>query len=366
MKSARKPVWLDCDPGHDDAIAILLAVHLPDIQLLGVSTVHGNTTAECTKLNAIRLLHAFGAPGEIDVYPGAIRPLIRIPRADPEIHGIDGLGGVQGLPTPLDEAIQGRLARSKYLKAVEGIARAVRETWNEGAGEKVHLIATGPLTNIALFLSVYPELLPGIEQIYFMGGGVGVGNRSAVAEFNILCDPEAAQIVLDAPIPKIMIPLNVTHTAIFTRGLHDRLLSPFSFGSVASSDVLPPAESPLRHTLSTLLSFFAETYKSTFGFHSGPPLHDVLTLAFVSRPDLFTYTRYRVDVELGSLHTVGETVVDAWNYRKMDDSWGPTGKNCLVAESVNVPEFFELFFEAVHNCDKISPLNTGASFPSMS
>jgi len=363
MDSSKKPVWLDCDPGHDDAIAILLAVHLPDIRLLGVSTVHGNTTAECTKLNAIRLLHTFGASDEIDVYPGAVRPLIRIPRADPEIHGIDGLGGVQGLPTPADTAIQGRLTRSNSLKAVEGMAHAVRKTWNGGAGEKVNLIASGPLTNVALFLSVYPELLLGIEQICFMGGGVGVGNRSAVAEFNILCDPEAAQIVLDAPIPKIMIPLNVTHTAIFTQELHTRLLSP---SSTSDSEVFPRAGSPLRHTLSTLLSFFTETYKSTFGFHLGPPLHDVLTLAFVSRPDLFTYTRYRVDVELGASHATGETIVDVWNYRSTDDSWGPTGKNCLVAESVDVPEFFELFFDAVHSCDKISPLNIGANFPSMS
>ena len=130
--------------------------------------------------------------------------------------------------------------------------------------------------------------------------------------------------MLNAPVKKVMIPINVTHTAIATSAVQRRLSS---FGSSSSE---------LRHTLSTLITFFANSYKNTFGFVDGPPLHDPLTIAFVSRPDLFNCRRYRVDVELGGTHTSGETVVDVWDYRHCDQSWGPLGKNCLVAQSVDV------------------------------
>lgn len=164
-----------------------------------------------------------------------------------------------------------------------------------------------------------------------------------------------------------------------------------------SMQLRKPAATPLRHTLSTLISFFAESYKSTFGFELGPPLHDALTIAYVSNPELFKSTRYRVDVELTGTHTAGETVVDVWNYKRCDNSWGRYGKNCLVAEALKVshsllfflsvlrmpfaspgplppiessalelmstqnsqqvPAFFELLFDAIGRCDKISPLN---------
>lgn len=166
--------------GHDDAVAILLASQLENTMLLGISTVHGNTTAEWTLKNATRLVLAF-APHRPDiiVHPGATTPLLRAPRADPEIHGPGGLGGVVGLLDVDDEIVQTALARSQGLKAIGGLADQVRMALN--AGEKITIVATGPLTNIALFVSVYPELLPGVEQICFMGGGVGVGNRSAVS-----------------------------------------------------------------------------------------------------------------------------------------------------------------------------------------
>jgi len=143
-----------------------------------------------------------------------------------------------------------------------------------------------------------------------------------------------------------MMPINVTHTAIATAAVQARLFSP---GASSSSG--------LRHTLSTLITYFADSYKSTFGFVDGPPLHDALTIAFISRPDLFDCQRYRVDVELGGTHTSGETVVDMWDYRHCDRSWGPLGKNCLVAKSVDVDGFFDLFFDCVERCDRVSPLN---------
>jgi uridine nucleosidase len=131
-----------------------------------------------------------------------------------------------------------------------------------------------------------------------------------------------------------MIPLNVTHTAIVTKQVHSQLLSPDN-SSESYSDVLPEPSSELRRTLSTLISFFAGAYKTVFGFDQGPPLHDALTIAYVCHPLLFSCQRYRVDVEIHGVLTSGETVVDK-RYCSSDDSWGPNGKNCLVAESVNV------------------------------
>lgn len=196
------------------------------------------------------------------------------------------------------------------------------------------------------------------------------------AEYNILCDPEAAQIVLDAPIKKTMIPLNVTHTAIVTRTLHAQLLTGTSAPSLLVSPLapstdpqtassLPAPKTPLRHTLSTLLSFFAASYASTFNFTAGPPLHDALTLAYVSHPHLFACRRYRVDVELGVGHSVGQTVADVWGYRDaeldLDEGvWGREGRNCLVAESMDVNGFFDVFMECVDRCDAVSPLNAKA------
>lgn len=131
-----------------------------------------------------------------------------------------------------------------------------------------------------------------------------------------------------------MIPINVTHTAIVTKAIHCEILS--LGGSHEPHSELPKASTNLRHTLSTLISYFADSYRSTFGFNDGPPLHDALTIAYVAYPSLFKCTRYRVDVELTGVHTTGETVVDLWNYRTCDDSWGRNGRNCMVAEHLDV------------------------------
>lgn len=132
-----------------------------------------------------------------------------------------------------------------------------------------------------------------------------------------------------------MIPLNVTHTANVTRQIHWKLRSPQLTPDNPDAP-LPKASTKLRHTLSTLISFFAESYQSAFGFSDGPPLHDALTVAYVAHPELFKSRRFRVDMELTGTHSTGETVVDIWNYRKCDDTWGYNGKNCIVAESLDV------------------------------
>ncbi|GJN92195.1 hypothetical protein Rhopal_005225-T1 [Rhodotorula paludigena] len=375
MAQKQTPVWLDCDPGHDDAVAILMALHLPEIDLKGISTVHGNASQQNTTHNAARCLLAFGSQEQvrrIPVVAGADKPLIRVVRHDDEIHGEDGLGGVEGLPDKTDAAVVAKLQETKAQTAVLAIAEAARALPD---GEQLALVATGSLTNAALFVSLFPDLVRDkVSQIVIMGGAEGRGNRSPTAEFNILCDPHAASIVFDAEVPVVMAPLNITHTAIFQTHDNAALLTPGS--ALASLAETTPearaspakAHTPLRHTLSTLLNFFAATYASVFSFHDGPPVHDPLCIAYLSHPHLFRGERYRVDVELEGKYTAGTTVVDLWEYRKDElvdykedpesrKSWGRLGKNVFVLEQLDVPAFWQLFQQTVDAADKVSILN---------
>lgn len=227
------------------------------------------------------------------------------------------------------------------------------------AGQALTVVATGALTNIALLVSMFPELIRDgrIDRIVLMGGAEGRGNRSPCAEFNILIDPEAASIVFQAPLPVVMIPLNVTHTAIFTSD-HDMALIKATQESLHQSG----AATNLRHTLTTLLGFFASTYRRVFGF-DGPPVHDPLTVAYLARPDLFEGRRYNVQVETSSPLTLGTTVVDLWNYLRIDppaddrSGWGEDGLNVLVIEKADVDGFWQLFLETVDNADEACRLN---------
>ncbi|KIY71701.1 nucleoside hydrolase [Cylindrobasidium torrendii FP15055 ss-10] len=347
---------IDGRQGYDDAIAILLAVQCPNINLPGISTVHGNAPAECTVVNAARCLLAFGAPSHLRVYPGASKPLLRPAKHASRIHGPDGLGGIEGLPTVNDPAVLAFIAKDedgRRIHAIDGMTAAIQKV--KANGEKVSVVSCGPMTNIGLFVALRPELLDVVDQIVFMGGGVGAGNRSPVAEYNIHCDPQAAQIVLDAPVPVAMVPINVTHTAIADRKVLWNLLRPeLPVGS--PNDALPKAKTPLRHTLTTLIQSFAESYKVAFGFEDGPPIHDALAIAYVSNPGLFTSTRYRVDVEMEGKSTTGETVVDMCDdHHASSNTWGVGGKNCIVTQTVQVDKFFDMFLDCVDRCDVASP-----------
>lgn len=146
--------------------------------------VHGNASADLTAINAARCLLAFGGSPDLRVYPGATKPLLRPAKHDPEIHGPDGLGGVEGFPLNDDPEVLHFIAKNSDgspVRALDGMSSAIRQTWKDGAGEKVTVISCGPMTNIALFVAVYPELLQAVTEFVFMGGGVGLGNRSAVA-----------------------------------------------------------------------------------------------------------------------------------------------------------------------------------------
>ena len=334
-----KSVWLDCDPGHDDAMALLMALHHPDLELLGVSTVAGNAGGRDTFLNAVRLMALYRADPSIPVIRGSDCPLVKEVKVDVGIHGEGGLGGVQGLPSLSSPLCQPWIqpAHPKTSSPTTGpepslflytLSTILTQRLNAGK-PPIHLAVTGPMTNVALFIRCYPHLIKGIEQIVLMGGAAGVrGNRGPLAEFNILNDPEAASIVFNTDIKVVMAGLNVTHQAIFTAELHDRLLSgrvrsPASRrqSRAALSPISPthsPAASPvattselsataqagpsdLKRMLSSTLTFFAKTYASEFGFTRGPPVHDMLAIAYIIDPTLF----YRRVPSPGDVPNVG-------------------------------------------------------------
>ncbi|GAA5824143.1 hypothetical protein JCM3770_001407 [Rhodotorula araucariae] len=369
----RTKVWLDCDPGRDDLVAILLALHLPTVELLGLSSVHGNASIENMTYNVVRILCSFGTPEQvatIPVHKGAAQPLLGAvrPKNGASVHGADGLGGVEGLLDLSDSTVAAKQAEALKGHAVLGMADACRAL---PVGEKITLIATGSYTNIALFVSAFPDLvLEKVDHIVVMGGAEGRGNKSPVAEANVLCDPHAAAIVFDCPLRVILCPLNLTHTALFTEPIHRLLLHPSSAAPgllppsppLTPGVALPAAETPLRHTLSSNLASFAAAYMAKYGMQS-PPLHDALTVAYAAHPELFKGKRYRVDVELSGAHSLGATVVDLWGYKKdeldrSESNWGRDGRNVFVLEEVDVAAFWrDVFLETVARADEVAPIN---------
>ncbi len=276
-------IILDCDPGHDDAFALMMAVASPQIDLLAVTTSAGNQTPDKTLNNAMRmltLLHAQNVP----VAGGNQKPLLQDLMVADSVHGKTGLDGTK-LPEPDFDA--------QPIHAIELIAKILRES-----NEKVTLVVTGPMTNIALFLSVYPELKKKIARIVFMGGAKGFGNWSPSAEFNIAVDPEAAKIVFNADIPMVMAGLNVTHQAqIMKEDIED----------------IRNVGNPVAKAMAELLDFYGIYYgQDKWGF-KGIPVHDPVTITWLLHPEYFQTLTKNVDVELTGELTRGETVVDQWN-----------------------------------------------------
>ncbi|AEH51287.1 nucleoside hydrolase [Pseudothermotoga thermarum] len=299
-------IILDCDPGHDDAFAILLAASSKEIELLGVTTVAGNSTLFNTSRNARIVLDMFDI--DVPVYPGCAKPILRELVTAPEIHGSTGLDGAQ-LPQPKRSI--------ESLHAVDFIAQMLEKY------DDVVLVPTGPLTNVALFMLKYPHLVKKISSIVLMGGGIAFGNITPVAEFNIFVDPEAAKIVFNSGVPIVMAPLDLTHQIIATDREVERLRKMGDKFNI----------------LADLLTFFKSTYRNIFGIE-GVPLHDPATIMYLVRPDIFEFDDYYVDVETKGELTCGQTVVDIWKR---------SGKrpNARVLTKVNRGKFFEIFFEKI-------------------
>jgi pyrimidine-specific ribonucleoside hydrolase len=274
-----RPIVLDCDPGHDDALAITLALARPELRLLGITTVGGNSPLAHTTRNAQRVLTLLGRT-DVPVAAGAERALLRESWIPVEFHGESGLDGAD-LPEPaVAPRPEGALALAEALVA--------------GSDRPVTLVATGPLTNVALLLRARPRVRDGIERICLMGGSLGEGNTTAAAEFNIWQDPEAAAIVFGSGIPVSMMGLDVTHRALF--------LEP----DVARLEALGTR---IARVWVDLLRFFAVYHRRRYGW-DGSPVHDAVAVAHLAVPDLVTTELLRVDVETAGELTRGRTVAD--------------------------------------------------------
>jgi len=308
-KVSPKPVILDVDPGHDDAVALMLACGHPDLDLLAVTTVAGNVTIEKTTRNALRVLSLVGCD-DVPVGRGASEPLERPLHTAEDIHGKSGLDGSEEIP----DVSFGPDERD----AVALISDTIR-----ASSEPVTLIPVGPLTNIALFLREHQDLKDRIAHISLMGGSMGLGNTTPAAEFNIYVDPEAAREVFESGLPITMSGLDITHQAGAGPDERERLRTTGRVGSVVAD----------------FLDFFAATYERTFGFDS-PPLHDPVAVAAVLEPDLLETRPMRVDVECESDLTRGETVCDFY---------GVTGKkpNAEVGVELDRENFVELLYGAL-------------------
>jgi purine nucleosidase len=269
-------ILLDCDPGHDDAIALLLALASPEVELLGVTTVAGNQTLKKTTANAIRVLEFVGR-GEIPVAAGADRPLVREQVVASNVHGETGLDGPD-LPPPRAAPLE--------QHAVDFLAEQIRK--HDGA---VTLVPTGPLTNVALLLALHPDARP--ERIVLMGGAIAEGNVTPAAEFNIWCDPEAAARVFTSGIDVTMIGLDITHKALFTSAHVGRL------------------EGRVGAMVSELLRFYGEFHRTVYHF-DGSPIHDAVAVARVLRPELVKTEYLNTEIDVESELCRGRTVVDVW------------------------------------------------------
>ncbi|EKP0304114.1 pyrimidine-specific ribonucleoside hydrolase RihA [Aeromonas veronii] len=299
------PVILDCDPGHDDAIALILALASPELKVLAVTTSAGNQTPDKTLNNALRILTLLGRD-DIPVAAGAPKPLARELIIADNVHGESGLDGPK-LPDPA--------FAPQAMTGIELMARCLRES-----AEPVTLVPTGPLTNIALLLAAHPELKPKIARIVLMGGTAGAGNWTPAAEFNIYVDPEAADMVFKSGIPITMCGLDVTHEA-----------------QVMDEDIerVRAITNPVAQCVAGLLDFFMIYHRDPKWGFAGAPLHDPCTIAWLLAPELFHGVECRVDIETRGEHTVGMTVVDRY---------GLTGKpaNALVLLGLDRPGFIDL------------------------
>ena len=307
---ARK-IIIDTDPGQDDAVAILLALASPELEVVGITAVAGNVPLHLTEKNARKVCELAGKP-DTKVYAGAVRPLVRPLVTAEYVHGKTGLDG-PNLPEP-----------TMPLQAQHGVDFII-ETILSNPDGTITLCPLGPLTNIALALIRAPEIAPKICEIVLMGGGFFEGgNVTPAAEFNIYVDPHAAEVVLKSGIPIVMMPLDVTHKALTSRVRVERFRA---------------MKTPVGDATAALLDFFERFDEQKYGTDGGP-LHDPCVIAYLLKPELFKGRTCNVSVETNSELTMGMTVIDWWHV---------TGRepNATVMRDIDAEGFFQLLTERI-------------------
>ncbi|RQP12614.1 MAG: nucleoside hydrolase [Microbacteriaceae bacterium] len=303
-------IILDCDPGHDDAIALLLAHGNPDIELAAVTTVMGNAGIENVTRNALSVARIAGITG-VPFARGSARPLVRTVEYAPDIHGDSGLDGPV-LPEPAFE-VDPRSA-----------VQLIIDTIMESEPGTITLVPTGALTNIALAARLEPRIVPRVREVVLMGGGVHGGNWSPTSEFNIVIDPEAAHIVFNESWPVTMVGIDVTHKALATPEVRERIAAVGTKPSVFVGE---------------LLDFFGATYLEAQGFTS-PPVHDPVTVAYIIDPAVLEVVKAPLDVELSGSLTLGMTVADLRR---------PAPADCTTQVALGIDEarFWDLVVDAL-------------------
>ncbi|MEB3295857.1 MAG: nucleoside hydrolase [Synechococcales bacterium] len=296
MVASQTAVIIDCDPGVDDAIALLLALASPELQVLGVTTVAGNVSLQQTQTNARRICE-LAARSDIPVYAGCPRPLMRPLETAEMVHGATGLGNIS-LPNP-----------KMPLRVQHGVDFLIDTLLQ--APQPLTLATLGPLTNVAVAIVKEPRIVPKIRELVLMGGAITQGNVTPSAEFNLYTDPHAAQIVFTAGMPLTMVSLDVTHRAIATPARIDGIRS---------------INTPIGELVATLLTQYDSHSREKYRF-SGPPLHDPCVIAYLIHPKLFQARTCFVEVETMSDKTLGRTIVD-W--------WGVSGKTAQVKVLTNI------------------------------
>ncbi|GCE16911.1 nucleoside hydrolase [Dictyobacter kobayashii] len=310
----RQKIILDCDPGHDDAIALLLAARHPALELLAITTVAGNQSVEKTSTNALKVC-SVAKILNVPVARGMHQPLLRPARFATDIHGESGLDGPElSSIAPLPLASQ---------HAVDLLIELLLQSDGD-----IILIPTGPLTNIAAAMRREPAIVPKIQAISLMGGAISVGNVTTSAEFNIWADPEAAAIVFACGRPITMVPLEVTHQALATEEIIQRLRA---------------MGRPVPTFVADLLHYFADSYRQVFGFPA-PPIHDPCAVAAVIDPDIISGWEMHVAIETQGEWTLGRTVCDIY---------GKTGlpANARVGYGLQVEKFWTLLLDTFQAYD---------------
>lgn len=303
-------VILDCDPGHDDAIAILLLGSKKYFNVLGVTTVSGNQTIEKTTLNALNVIDFLGL--DYKVYQGSSDPIKRQRVNCGEIHGESGLDGFT-FPKHNKKAME--------MDAVDFMIKAIHES-----KEKVVVITTGPMTNLGKAFLKDPSIKENIEKIVLMGGSIGAGNVTPAAEFNINCDAEAADICFKSGLPIYMIGLDVTRQVLVLPSVVERMRK---IGNEASKMFVK------------LMETFNINQKKVFNLDGGP-LHDPVTVASLINKDLVHFEYVNTEIDTASSSSYGRTNCDIPGYLHKE-------KNSYVATKINVELFWDIIEEAIRS-----------------
>ncbi|CAI6333106.1 unnamed protein product [Periconia digitata] len=365
-RSGKIPLWLDCDPGHDDAYALLLAAHDPRVDLLGVSTVHGNASLDQTTYNARGMLEALGKR-DIKVYSGASKPIKRDAVHAVDIHGESGLDGVTLLPEPVVPAAEDMDYLEATYKAL--IATPPKTAW---------LVSTGTLTNIGLLFMKYTDLAEHLKGLSIMGGAIGgkftdapmgkvkgegerFGNWTSYAEFNIYCDPEASHFIFSHPVLKsktTLVPLDLSHQVLGTKTIRHTLLYGSDSPLNSSSADTTQTPSALRALFTQIMSFFAGTYAEIFSITEGPPLHDPLAVSAAYDPDIFDDRggeRFQIDIVTEGVHS--DDVSTIGQLGRTVATKLPQGEGgCRIPRGVDLEKFWGSVEDCLKRADAVTPM----------